>query len=153
MYSAGALQRIKHRLADHYHEAYNRDRHWIMSLDVELLNKIIWPLFIGFICLNFLDVYTTTLAMNFAPFFHEENPIAAAMFDKQFQGYVLALVFKYLPVVPLFYIVFVRDPQGKHTFAIKLVRFTALVTLCGADILLFYIVGIHNIESLLTIRV
>ena len=119
-----------------------------MRLDVDILNKLIWPLFVGYICLNFLDVYTTTLAMSFGSLFHEENPIAAPLFDGQIRNFLMALAFKYLPAIPLFYTVFVRDAEGRHEVGIRAVKFSALIALVGADLLLFYIVGVHNIWTL-----
>jgi hypothetical protein len=144
---------VKERLSESYREAYARDKQWMMRLDLNLLNKMILPLFVSYICLNFLDFYMTTLAMNFGPLFHEENPIAAAMFNKQFQGMLLALAFKYLPGVPLFYAVFVGDADGRHEVALRAVKFSALIALVGANILLLYIVGIHNITTLWSLQV
>ena len=129
---------------------HERDKRWILQLDVTTLQRFVWPLFIGFVCLNFLEVYTTTLALNFGPLFHEQNPLAAALFDRQFQGYLLALVFKYLPMVPLFYIVFVQDKAGKHQVEIRTVKLAAVVALAAADMFLLYVVGIHNLQALLS---
>lgn len=120
-----------------------------MQFNVATLQKFLWPLFIAFVCLNFLDVYMTTLAFDFGPLFHEENPIAAALFGAQFQGYLLALVFKYLPMIPLFYLVFVQDTQGTHRVQIRTLKLAGLVALAGADALLFYVVGINNLHALL----
>lgn len=128
---------------------YERDKKWIMQFELSTLQRFAWPLFIGFVCLNFLDVYTTTLAFNFGPLFHEENPLAAALFDKQFQGYVVALVLKYLPILPLFYLVFVQDRQGRHAMQVRVLKLAAVVALAGADILLLYVVGINNLHALL----
>jgi Domain of unknown function (DUF5658) len=139
------------RVAEHFREVYERDRKWIMALDMRVMNDLLWPLFIAYLCLNFLDVYMTTLAMNFGPLFHELNPLAAALFDLQFQGYLLALALKYLPVVPIFYVVFARDKDGTHQFGLRVVKFSVLIALVGADALLLYVVGIHNLQSFLGI--
>jgi hypothetical protein len=146
---SGAFQKAKAKLSEHLYAVYQRDKAWVMCLDVNSLNNMIWPLFVGYICLNFLDVYTTTLAMNFGPLFHEENPLAAALFDRKFQGYLLALAFKYLPAIPMFYVVFTNDPHGRHQFGIRVVKFSVLIALAGADMMLLYIVGLHNLQSLL----
>lgn len=148
----GRISRWKTRVADHYHQVYERDREWMMQLDVETLQKFIWPLFIGFVCLNFLDVYMTTLAFDFGPLFHEENPIAAAFFGWQFFGYLLALAFKYLPAIPLFYLVFVQDGTGAHQLEIRMLKLAGVVALAGADIFLFYVVGINNLQALLSVH-
>jgi Domain of unknown function (DUF5658) len=138
-------------MVSHYREVYARDRQWIMGFDVGTLEKFAWPLFIGFLCLNFLDVYTTTLAFNFGPLFHEENPLAAALFNLQFQGYLLALLFKYLPTIPLFYIVFVKDGSRKHELQIRMLKLAGVIALVGADLLLLYIVGINNIGAFMSV--
>ena len=136
-------------MSAHYRMVYERDKTWIMQFELSTLQKFAWPLFIGFVCLNFLDVYTTTLAFNFGPLFHEENPLAAALFDKQFQGYVIALILKYLPMLPLFYLVFVQDRHGRHQMQMRMLKLAVVVALAGADIFLFYVVGINNLHALL----
>jgi len=140
---------MKSKLMGHLVDAYERDRRWIMQFDVVTMDKFLWPLLVAFICLNFLDVYSTILAMTYGPLFHEQNPLASMLFSQKFQGYLTALVFKYLPLVPMFYIVFATDKSGRHEVQIRLVKFTAVVALTGANILLFYVVGIHNLQSLL----
>ena len=130
--------------------ASERDKRWIIQLDLETLQEFVWPLFIGFVCLTFLDVYTTTLAFSFGSLFHEENPLAAALFDLQFRGYLLALLFKYLPMIPLFYLVFMQDKGEKHAMQVRMVKLSAVIALTGADLLLFYVVGINNLHALLS---
>ena len=73
----------------------------------------------------------------------------AALFNMQFRGYLLALAFKYLPMLPLFYLVFIQDKAGKHEVQVKTLKLAGLVTLAGADLLLFYVVGINNLHALL----
>lgn len=139
-------------MAWHYKMVYERDKRWMMQFDLGTLQNFAWPLFIGFVCLTFLDVYTTTLAFNFGPLFHEENPLAAALFDWRFQGYLLALAFKYLPMVPLFYIVFLQERGGKNALQIRMLKLAAVIALAGADILLFYVVGVNNLQALLAVH-
>jgi hypothetical protein len=121
----------------------------IMGLNLTVLNDLLWPLFIGFLCLNFLDVYSTVLAVKTGPLFQEHNPIAATLFNMQFGGFLVAMILKYLPAIPLFYLVFLKDPLDLHSYETRLVKFAALCALCAADILLLYIVGINNIPLLL----
>jgi hypothetical protein len=121
----------------------------MMELPLGTIERFTFPLLVGFVCLNFLDVYTTTLAMTYGSAFRELNPVAALLFDKQFQGYLVAIAFKYLPLIPILYIVFVGDESGRHETQIRTLKFTALVVLAGADIYLLYVVGIHNFQSLL----
>ena len=118
-----------------------------MSLDMELMDKLLLPLFVAYICLNFLDVYSTLLALN-TGLFGELNPIASALFSLHFGGFLIAVTFKYLPAIPLFYLVFARDKYDRHPFQIRLVRFSAVVALIAADGLLGYIVAWNNIPTL-----
>jgi hypothetical protein len=142
------LSNLKRRMALNFSVAYARDRRFISQLDVRTLDRIILPLFIGFICINFLDLYTTTLALNFGPLFHEHNPIAAALFSNQFQGFLLATALKYLPIMPFFYGVFLKDSK-ESAFQVRLVKFSCLVALAAADIFLLYIVALNNVPALL----
>jgi Domain of unknown function (DUF5658) len=136
-------------LADHMRQARERDRRFIMGLDLELMDKFLGPLFIAYLCLNFLDVYSTLLALRTA-LFRELNPIASTLFSLHFSGFLIAIALKYLPAIPLFYLTFVKDPHGRHPFQIRLVRFAALVALISADGLLGYIVAWNNIPTLLS---
>ncbi len=137
------------RLTDGIRRANERDRQFIMSLNLNLLDKVLAPLYAAFLCLDFLDVYSTLLAMKSSFDFKELNPIASALFSMKFDGFLLAVAFKYLPAIPLFYLVYVRDSSGMHPFQIRLVRFVGLVSLIAADGLLGYIVAWNNIPILL----
>jgi len=120
----------------------------IMSLNIKVLNSMLWPLFIGYLCLSFLDVYSTVLALKVGPIFYERNPIAATLFGMQFRGFLIAMLLKYLPAIPLFYLVFLKDPLDLHPYEVRLVKFGALCALCAADIYLLYVVGVNNIPQL-----
>jgi len=137
------------RLTDGIRRANERDREFIMSLNLNFLDKALPPLYAAFLCLDFLDVYSTLLAMKSSFNFHELNPIASALFSMKFDGFLIAVAFKYLPAIPLFYLVYVRDASGMHSFQIRMVRFVGLVSLVAADALLGYIVALNNIPILL----
>ena len=137
------------RLTDGIRRANERDREFIMSLNLNFLDKALPPLYAAFLCLDFLDVYSTLLAMKSSFNFHELNPIASALFSMKFDGFLIAVAFKYLPAIPLFYLVYVRDSSGLHPFQIRMVRFVGLVSLVAADALLGYIVALNNIPILL----
>ncbi len=120
-----------------------------MSLSLNFLDKVLLPLYVAFLCLDFLDVYSTLMALRSSIDFKELNPIASALFSMRFDGFLLAIAFKYLPAIPLFYLVFVKDPHDRHPFEIRLVRFVALVSLIAVDGLLGYIVVWNNVPKLL----
>lgn len=140
--------RMRQSMSDRFRRVYVRDRNMITQLNLDLLNNMLWPLFVGFLCLNFLDAYSTVMAMKAGPIFQERNPIAALLFDMQFRGFLLAMALKYLPALPLFYLVFVSDRDNRHPYEVRLVKFAALAALISADIFLLYIVAINNIPSL-----
>ncbi len=131
-----------------FKEAEKRDRVFINQLNLRSLNNLLWPLYIAFVCLNFLDVYSTLVAIDASSFFRELNPIASALFGLRFNGFLMATAFKYLPAIPLFYTVFASDSSGRHAFEIRLIKFTGLVALIASDILLVYVVGLNNIPEL-----
>ena len=68
------------------------------------------------------------------------------------QGFLLALIFKYLPIIPLFYIVFVDDKRGKHEMQVRMLKLAGVVALAGSDVFLLYVVGINNLQALLSAR-
>ena len=139
------------RFTERFRKTNERDRLFITNLNLHFLDRVLLPLFATFLCLNFLDVYSTVLAIKSASAldFHELNPIASVLFSMHFNGFLIALFFKYLPAIPLFYAVFARDVHGRHPYEIRLVRFVALVALVAADIYLGYIVAVNNIPTLM----
>jgi hypothetical protein len=137
------------RLTDGIRRANERDRQFIMSLNLNFMDKVLVPLYVVFLCLDFLDVYSTLLAMKSSFEFHELNPIASALFALHFEGFLIAIAFKYLPAIPLFYLVYVRD-SGNHPFEIRLLRFVGVVALVAGDGILGYIVAWNNIPILLS---
>ena len=140
------------RFTEGFRIAQRRDRRFILSLNLNSLDKLVRPLYAVFLCLDFLDVYSTLLALRSALGFHELNPIASTLFSLRFDGFLIAILFKYLPALPLLYLVYAKDKDGHHQFEIRLVRFTALVVLVAADTLLGFIVLWNNIPNLVGFR-
>jgi len=138
------------RLTEGLRRANERDKQFIMNLNLDLLEKLLLPLFIAYLCLEFMDIYSTLLALRNSLIFHELNPIASALFSMRFDGFLLATFWKYLPGIPLFYAVFVKDPENKHPFGLRMARFVGLVSLISIDGVLLFIVGVNNIPMLLT---
>ena len=139
------------RLTEGFRRANERDRLFIMSLSLNFLDKVLGPLYAVFLCLDFLDVYSTLMAMRSSFDFRELNPIASALFSMRFEGFLIAIALKYLPAIPLFYLIYAKDPDDQHPFEIRLVRFVGLVALVAADGLLGYIVAWNNIPTLLSL--
>ena len=116
---------------------------------MQFIDKVLGPLYIAFLCLDFLDVYSTLLAIRSTFEFHELNPIASDLFSMKFDGFLIAMAFKYLPAIPLFYLVYAKENKPEHAFQIRLMRFVALVALIAAVGLLGYIVAWNNIPTLM----
>ena len=130
-----------------YREARARETRFIMSFDVPRLNSRLYLLLGLFIILNFLDAFTTLLAIRAGPAFMELNPIAAGLFGMSFPGFSVALTLKYLPVVPLSYVTFLKGSES-HPMAFRIVKVSAFVALVAADIFLLVVVG-SNVRTLL----
>jgi hypothetical protein len=64
---------------------------------------------------------------------------------------VFAYFVKYVPAIPLLYIVALKDGRGKHEFDVRLLKFTAMVVLFGADIFFGYLVFVNNLPNLLSV--
>ncbi len=138
-------------ISSRYKQDSERDRKWIIQLDLLKLNNVLWPLYIAFICLNFLDIYTTILAMNSNPDFYERNILAARLFGMKFQGFILALTLKFAISLPLFYAVFAEDYRNKYPYQIRLVKVGALAALVAGDVFYTAVVVFNNIPNLLSV--
>ncbi len=79
----------------------------------------------------------------------DSYPFASALFKMQLPGFAYALFMKYLPAVPLFFMVFVRDENGRYDVEVRLLKFTAFVVLAAADVYFGYIVLANNLPNLL----
>lgn len=134
---------------EQYKLSSERDKKWIANLSLTRLNNILWPLYIGFICLNFLDLYTTSLALSNGLVFQERNILAAKLFAMNFQGFLFALMIKFAPTFPLFYAVFVGDPQNKHAQQIRLIKVSAIAALIVGDGFYVWVVLLNNIPVLI----
>lgn len=130
-----------------YEAVQQRDRTWIMSIDVKQLNLRLFELLVPFLVLNFVDVVSTLVGIHTTTAFRELNPLASVLFGLQFGGFVIALVLKYAPVALLTYLTFMKS-SGKHSLATRVVKFSGLIALAAADIFYVYVVG-SNLGNLL----
>lgn len=121
-----------------------------MSLDLRKLDNILWPLYVAFICLNFLDLYTTSFTMSNPAVFQERNILAVRLFAMDFQGFLFAILLKFAPTFPLFYAVFLKDPQNKHAHQIRLIKVSAIAALIAGDAFYAWVVLLNNIPVLLS---
>ncbi|HVB13007.1 MAG TPA: DUF5658 family protein [Nitrososphaerales archaeon] len=135
---------------EQYWIANERDKKWLGNLDLSRLDNILWPLYIAFICLNFLDLYTTSLALSNSLVFQERNILAAKLFAMNFQGFLFALLIKFAPAFPLFYAVFLGDPKNSHGYQIRLIKVSAIVALIIGDAFYVWVVLLNNIPVLLS---
>ena len=140
-----------------YRLANERDKKWLVNLNLSKLDNILWPLYIAFICLNFLDLYTTTLALYTTTIslrnplvFQERNILAARLFTMNFQGFLFALLIKFAPAFPLLYAVFLRDPKNTHAYQIRLIKVSAIAALIIGDAFYMWVVLLNNVPVLLS---
>ena len=66
-----------------------------------------------------------------------------------FQGFLFALLIKFAPAFPLFYAVFLGDPQNRHTYQIRLIKVSAIAALIVGDAFYVWVVLLNNIPVLL----
>ena len=135
---------------DHYRIASERDKRWVSNLDIARINNVLWPLYIAFLCLNFLDIYTTSLALSTPNVFFEKNILAAKLFASSFLGFLFAVVVKFSPAVPLFYAVFVGDSEKYHQ-QVRIVKLGALAGLIAGVAFYSIVVLLNNIPVLLSV--
>ena len=130
-------------------EPLERERRFMSSLNLGLIQKALWPLLVVFILLNFSDALTTMVAAASASGFVELNPLGARLFRLGLSGFMLAYLLKFVVVVPLFYMVAFRRSEPRYDFQVRLLKFTAFVVLVAADIGLGAIVIGNNLPLLL----
>lgn len=128
---------------------FERERRFMESLNLRIIQRALWPLLALFVLLGFSDTLTTLLAAAFGPGFVEFNPIASRFFQLGFAGFMLAYLLKFVPVVPLAYMAGVRRRDPRYDFQVRLLKFTAFVVLVAADIGLGAIVLGNNLPLLL----
>ena len=127
----------------------NVDKSWIERLDGDNLDNVLWVLYIIYLCLNFLDIFSTSLVIGQAENFQEHNVLASRLFSMNLQGFLLALMLKFAPAFPLFYLIFLRDSKSKNPFQIRILKISALFALIIGDSFYFAIVFLNNIPQLM----
>lgn len=137
-----------HNSANRTH-AIQREKLWIEKLNGSRLDNVLWILYIFFICLNFLDIFSTSLVLGQGQNFQERNILAARLFTMSFTGFLLALMLKFAPAFPLFYIVFLEESRSKHSFQIRTIKVSALFALIIGDSFYCAVVLLNNIPQLL----
>ena len=135
------MSRFRQAISDHFREVRERDTRWILQFSVERLNRLLFPLLLALIFLDFADVALTLAAVSIGPPLVELNPIASALFQKQFLGFALALALKYVPILPFAYLVLLHDWSGRPV-AIRVLKLGVFVALVGA--VLFTVVIVTN---------
>ncbi len=138
---------LKSRLRENYQEARRRETRFLMSFDMPKLNGRLLLLFMVFVTLNGLDVLTTLVAIGSGPPFVELNPIASKLFGLNIFGFIGALALKYMPLVPLGYVTFLRE-NAVRPVAFRVVKVSAFVALSAGVVIYLFVVG-SNVLTLL----
>jgi hypothetical protein len=125
------------------------ERRFTESLNLEAIQKALWPLLAVFILLSFWDTITTFYAAVLEPgSFVEFNPLGAALFKLGFAGFMLAYVLKFVPIIPLFYMVAFKREGKEHDFQVRVIKYAAFVVLLSLDIFIGAIVFGNNLPQL-----
>ncbi len=132
---------MKERLA----AARIRETKFLMSFNMAAVNNRLFILLSVYLALNFFDALTTLLAIHIGPKFVELNPIASGLFQMDFSGFMLALVLKYLPAIPLAYATFLRS-EGVKPLTLRVVKVSAFVALVAADLFYGAVVGSNSLN-------
>lgn len=140
------LEKARSRMKERRQMVRLKETKFLMSFDITKLSGRLVILLSIFIALNCFDALTTLIAINAGPSFVEHNPLAASLFNLHFVGFVIALVLKYVPVVPLVYATYVKE-SASRPLASRIVKVSAFVALVAADILYVAIVG-SNLRTL-----
>jgi len=139
------LDKARARMKDRLAEARIRETRFLMSFNMASVNNRLIVLLSVYIALNFFDALTTLLAIHVGPTFVELNPIASGLFHLNFDGFMLALLLKYLPAIPLVYATFLR-PEGVKPLTLRVVKVSAFVALAAADIFYGVVVGSNTLN-------
>lgn len=141
------LDRVRVRMRARYAEARIRETKFLMTFDMDKVNQRLLILFSVFVTLTFLDVLTTLVALSLHPVFVELNPIASGLFRLDFPGFLAALALKYVPIIPMFYVVFLA-PGGMRAVPFRAVKIAGLVALVGANLFYVGVVGSNSVNLL-----
>jgi len=139
---------VRSRIRSHYQRVRERDRAWLMSLSLSKLETWSAPMLAALLVLNFVDVLSTLTALKVTPYFVELNPVVSGLLYMGFGGFLIALLLKYAPIIPLLYAVFASDRADRHPLGIRMVKVSAFVVLIAANVFYVYVVG-SNLVSLL----
>ncbi len=137
------LEGTRRRMRERYAAARIRETRFLNSFNLASMNTRLLILLSVFVFLNFSDALTTLLAINAGPAFVELNPIASGLFRLDFAGFLVAMVLKYFPLVPLGYVTFLPI-EGSRPMALRIVKVSALVALAAADIFYMAVVGSNS---------
>jgi hypothetical protein len=138
---------VKDRMKGGIRAARVRETKFLMSFEISKLNKRLLVLLSLFASLTFFDAVTTLIAISSGPTFVELNPIASGLFRMDFLGFIVALVLKYIPMIPLGYVTFLADPED-GAMPLRTVKVSAFVALAAADIFYLLVVGSNSFNLL-----
>ncbi len=141
------LEGTRRRMRERYAAARIRETRFLNSFNLASMNTRLLILLSVFVFLNFSDALTTLLAINAGPAFVELNPIASGLFRLDFSGFLIALVLKYFPLIPLAYVTFL-PVEGSRPMALRIVKVSAFVALVAADIFYMAVVGSNSLNLL-----
>lgn len=139
---------IRKRIREHYRRIYKRDKELVRSIDIRQLNR--WLMFsLSLLSVLFLlDVISTLVAINGMPGFIELNVIVAPLFDRGFEGFLLALALKYYLLLPVAVVISLKPYGTKFDVVVRVAKLGVLTGLIAGNLLYTFIV-MHNAALLL----
>lgn len=143
--SLGTKPGIRERMRAARAKARTRETRFMMAFNLSHVNRRLFLLLSVFIALNFFDAFTTLLGVQAGPTFVEHNPIAAGLFRLDFGGFMVALVLKYMPMIPLTYATF-AGPKQDGGLGLRIVKVSAFVALVAADVFYVAVVGSNSLN-------
>ena len=127
-----------------------RDKKWLLGLNLQLLNRILLGLYCLFITLNLLDVVSTLFAMNNFEGFYELNRLAASLFGKGILGFIFAtLVLKVIPAIVILYPLWLKEGAHIKPHEVRMVKIAVIAALIVVNLLYIYVVLLQNIPLIL----
>jgi hypothetical protein len=148
--SNGSMTRIKERLQRHFQIVRERERNFIMGINGNSIEKWLKVSFYLFFLLYLLDVFSTFTALRFLPAAFERNLFFAYLFESGLSGYLVAIFFKFILILPIMIVVLFPLRRSKNELVMRILKIATLAGILAAIIIYSYIVLFNNIPILIS---
>ena len=148
--SNGPMTRLRERLQRHFQIVYTRERKFIMGINGKSLERWLKASFYLFFLLYLLDVFSTFTALRFLPEAFERNLFFAYLFESGLTGYLIAIFFKFILILPIMIIVLYPLQRSKNKLVMRILKIASLAGIFAAIIIYSYIVLFNNLPILIS---